>query len=258
MLVDLGRNDLGRVCEFGSVRVPQYMALERYSHVMHLVSTVEGQLAEDRDHLDALVVVLPGGHGVRRAEDPRDADPRGARADAARSLCRRRRLHRLRRQPRFLHRDPHHHDPRRRGPRPGRRRHRRRLEPGGGVRRDARQGARAAAGDRRWRRPSCDELLLLLDNYDSFTFNLAQYLGELGHAPVVRRNDEITLGEIEAHAARSHRRSRRGPGRPEDAGITRRRHSPSSAQRVPVLGVCLGHQGIGHAFGGDGRPRARR
>ena len=61
MLVDLGRNDLGRVCEFGSVRVPQYMALERYSHVMHLVSTVEGRLAEDRDRLDALVACFPAG-----------------------------------------------------------------------------------------------------------------------------------------------------------------------------------------------------
>jgi anthranilate synthase component 1 len=61
MLVDLGRNDLGRVCQYGSVRVPQYMALERYSHVMHLVSTVEGQLAENTDHLDALVSCFPAG-----------------------------------------------------------------------------------------------------------------------------------------------------------------------------------------------------
>ena len=61
MLVDLGRNDLGRVCEYGSVRVPQYMALEKYSHVMHLVSTVDGKLAEDQDHLDALVACFPAG-----------------------------------------------------------------------------------------------------------------------------------------------------------------------------------------------------
>ena len=61
MLVDLGRNDLGRVCDFGSVRVPQYMTLERYSHVMHLVSTVEGRLAEEQDHLDALVACFPAG-----------------------------------------------------------------------------------------------------------------------------------------------------------------------------------------------------
>jgi anthranilate synthase component 1 len=61
MLVDLGRNDLGRVCEYGTVRVPQFMALERYSHVMHLVSTVEGRLAEDRDRIDALVACFPAG-----------------------------------------------------------------------------------------------------------------------------------------------------------------------------------------------------
>jgi anthranilate synthase component 1 len=61
MLVDLGRNDLGRVCEYGTVKVPQYMSLERYSHVMHLVSTVDGRLAEGRDHLDALVACFPAG-----------------------------------------------------------------------------------------------------------------------------------------------------------------------------------------------------
>jgi anthranilate synthase component 1 len=61
MLVDLGRNDLGRVCEYGSVRVPQFMAIERYSHVMHLVSTVEGRLDEARDRLDALVACFPAG-----------------------------------------------------------------------------------------------------------------------------------------------------------------------------------------------------
>ena len=61
MLVDLGRNDLGRVCEFGSVKVPTYLDLERYSHVMHLVSRVEGQLAEGRDSLDALASCFPAG-----------------------------------------------------------------------------------------------------------------------------------------------------------------------------------------------------
>ncbi len=61
MLVDLGRNDIGRVAEIGSVRVSQFMALEKYSHVMHLVSRVEGKLAEDRDRLDALVATFPAG-----------------------------------------------------------------------------------------------------------------------------------------------------------------------------------------------------
>ena len=61
MLVDLGRNDVGRVCEFGSVRVPQFMGLEKFSHVMHLTSIVEGRLADDRDRLDALVSCFPAG-----------------------------------------------------------------------------------------------------------------------------------------------------------------------------------------------------
>ena len=61
MLVDLGRNDLGRVSQFGTVRVPQFMGLEKYSHVMHLVSIVEGKLADDQDRLDALVACFPAG-----------------------------------------------------------------------------------------------------------------------------------------------------------------------------------------------------
>ena len=61
MLVDLGRNDVGRVSEYGTVRVPTFMALEKYSHVMHLVSTVEGKLAEDQDRLDALAACFPAG-----------------------------------------------------------------------------------------------------------------------------------------------------------------------------------------------------
>jgi anthranilate synthase component 1 len=61
MLVDLGRNDIGRVSKYGSVRVPQFMGLERFSHVMHLTSIVEGQLADDRDRLDALVSCFPAG-----------------------------------------------------------------------------------------------------------------------------------------------------------------------------------------------------
>lgn len=92
-------------------------------------------------------------------------------------------------------------------------------------------------------------MVLLIDNYDSFTFNLAQYLGELGAPPLVKRNDEISLDEIEAMKP-SHVVISPGPGRPEDAGI-----SISLIQRfgesTPVLGVCLGHQGIGVAFGGQ-------
>jgi len=92
-------------------------------------------------------------------------------------------------------------------------------------------------------------MLLLIDNYDSFTWNLAQYLGELGADLCVHRNDEISLDEIAAMRPARIVISP-GPGRPEDAGITvdviRR-----FGTHTPVLGVCLGHQGIGVAFGGS-------
>src|SRR4029078_11511641 len=82
MLVDLGRNDVGRVCEYGSVRVPQFMGLERFSHVMHLTSIVEGKLAADCDRLDALVSCFPAGTvsgapKVRAMETIRDTEPAG-------------------------------------------------------------------------------------------------------------------------------------------------------------------------------------
>jgi anthranilate synthase component 1 len=80
MLVDLGRNDVGRVCEYGSVRVPQFMGLEKFSHVMHLTSIVEGKLADDRDRLDALVSCFPAGTvsgapKVRAMQIIRDLEP---------------------------------------------------------------------------------------------------------------------------------------------------------------------------------------
>jgi anthranilate synthase component 2 len=92
-------------------------------------------------------------------------------------------------------------------------------------------------------------MLLLIDNYDSFTFNLAQYLGELGSKVVVRRNDAVTLDAI-SELAPGRIVISPGPGRPEDAGVSveviRRFGS-----RLPILGVCLGHQAIGVAFGGE-------
>ncbi len=91
--------------------------------------------------------------------------------------------------------------------------------------------------------------VLLIDNYDSFTFNIAQYLGELGHPPLVRRNDEVTVGEIESLAPERIVVSP-GPGRPEDAGVSVD-VIRAFGGRVPVLGVCLGHQAIGYAFGGN-------
>ncbi len=91
-------------------------------------------------------------------------------------------------------------------------------------------------------------MILLLDNYDSFTYNLAQYLGQLGERPEVRRNDQITVEEIVAMKPKRIVISP-GPGTPQNAGITVELIR-QFAGKVPILGVCLGHQAIGYAFGG--------
>jgi anthranilate synthase/aminodeoxychorismate synthase-like glutamine amidotransferase len=96
-------------------------------------------------------------------------------------------------------------------------------------------------------------VVFVLDNYDSFTYNLVQYLGELGATVEVRRNDEVNVGEIEAmHPERIVVSP--GPCTPQEAGISIEliRHFAGRSQyEVPVLGVCLGHQAIGAAFGGQ-------
>jgi anthranilate synthase/aminodeoxychorismate synthase-like glutamine amidotransferase len=91
-------------------------------------------------------------------------------------------------------------------------------------------------------------MLLLIDNYDSFTWNLAQYLGELGAEVRVVRNDQITVEEI-ARAAPSHLVISPGPCTPNEAGVSLA-VVEKLAGRIPILGVCLGHQAIGQAFGG--------
>jgi anthranilate synthase/aminodeoxychorismate synthase-like glutamine amidotransferase len=92
-------------------------------------------------------------------------------------------------------------------------------------------------------------MLLIIDNYDSFTYNLVQYFGELGAEPVVKRNDEITVAQIEALKPDAIVISP-GPCTPKEAGISNeviREIGP----RLPVLGVCLGHQCIGYVYGAD-------
>lgn len=91
-------------------------------------------------------------------------------------------------------------------------------------------------------------MLIMIDNYDSFTYNLVQYLGELGAEVRVFRNDQVSLGEIEALRP-SHIVISPGPGTPLDGGISNDviRHFYRS---IPILGVCLGHQCIGYVFGG--------
>ena len=91
-------------------------------------------------------------------------------------------------------------------------------------------------------------MLLMIDNYDSFTFNLVQYFGELGAEVKVVRNDELGVAELEALAP-SHVVLSPGPCTPNEAGITLQAIE-RLAGRIPILGVCLGHQAIGQAFGG--------
>jgi len=96
-------------------------------------------------------------------------------------------------------------------------------------------------------------MVFVLDNYDSFTYNLVQYMGELGAELMVRRNDELAPEEVEALRP-SHIVISPGPCTPQDAGISIelvRHFARPEARRTPVLGVCLGHQSIGAAFGGN-------
>ncbi|HLU23734.1 MAG TPA: aminodeoxychorismate/anthranilate synthase component II, partial [Bacillaceae bacterium] len=90
-------------------------------------------------------------------------------------------------------------------------------------------------------------MILLIDNYDSFTFNLYQYLGELGEEIVVKRNDKVTIKEMEDLNPEAIVLSP-GPGRPENAGICVD-IIKSLYKKIPILGICLGHQSIGYAFG---------
>lgn len=92
-------------------------------------------------------------------------------------------------------------------------------------------------------------MILVIDNYDSFTYNLVQYLGELGEQPMVRRNDAITLEEI-ATLKPDHILISPGPCTPNEAGISLALIERFKGE-IPILGVCLGHQAIGQAFGGE-------
>ncbi len=92
-------------------------------------------------------------------------------------------------------------------------------------------------------------MLLVIDNYDSFTYNLVQYLGELGEKVEVRRNNRVTLDEIETNLRPERIVISPGPGTPNDAGISLG-VVERFAGKIPLLGVCLGHQAIGQAFGG--------
>jgi len=107
----------------------------------------------------------------------------------------------------------------------------------GGVRRSLRQAVEVPR-------------VLVIDSYDSFVYNLVQYLGELGADPIIHRNDAITVDEAVATGADGVLLSP-GPGRPEDAGILCEAVPAFAAYGTPVFGVCLGHQAIGHVYGAE-------
>ncbi|MBN2205271.1 MAG: aminodeoxychorismate/anthranilate synthase component II [Thermoleophilia bacterium] len=97
-------------------------------------------------------------------------------------------------------------------------------------------------------RPSAPRVFVI-DNYDSFTYNLAQLLGELGAETIVKRNDQVTIAGIAATRP-THLVVSPGPGMPDEAGISMGAVAHFGAQRLPVLGVCLGHQAVGRVHGG--------
>jgi anthranilate synthase/aminodeoxychorismate synthase-like glutamine amidotransferase len=92
-------------------------------------------------------------------------------------------------------------------------------------------------------------MLLIIDNYDSFTYNLVQYFGEMGASMEIRRNDQVTVEDIRKLAP-THICISPGPCTPKEAGVSND-VIKSFGQKTPLLGVCLGHQCIGHVFGGD-------
>ena len=190
--------------------------------------------------MDALRSALPAGHALGRAQGPRDADHRRARAGQARRLRRRDRLPQLHRRPRHLHPHPHRGGQGRRRPRAGRRRHRRRRPARLRVRGVRGQGARACCGRSSWRSSSPtghDHAVLVVDNYDSFTYNLVQYLGELGRELEVVRNDRADR----RRAARARLRPRRRLARAVHAQRgrhLRRRHAPLPRGRRADARAC--------------------
>jgi anthranilate synthase component I len=250
MLVDLARNDLGRISKFGSVSVPEFMKVHQYSHVQHIVSQVIGELKDELQSFDAVRAVFPAGTvsgapKVRAMEiiDELESFRRGPYAGAVgyfsyngnadfaitiRTL--------------FANKSQAY------------------LQAGAGIVADS-------VPEREWLETDhkAQALIraleiaggqkplkvLVIDNYDSFVYNLVQYIGELGAQTVVYRNDKITLEEV-ARLKPDRIVISPGPGNPEDEkyfGVCTA-ILQNLSKNTPTLGVCLGHQGIIHAFGG--------
>ena len=223
MLVDLGRNDVGRVAEYQTVQLTDVMKVERYSHVMHITSNVTGKLRPGQTAFDALRAGLPAGHRLRRAQGSRDANHRRGRAAETRPLRRGRRLHRFHRQHGYLHRAS---DPGAAGNdclHPGRRRGRLRQRSRRRVRRNDQQGSRSAQGDRDRRvaapplRNSLSRVLIMLYDRTLIQIRERSFLDLLDLSLYVVRARPLVLATVRSPESR--------PGPPSITGCS---PSPSS------------------------------
>jgi anthranilate synthase len=271
MLVDLVRNDVARVAVPGSVHVPEHGMVERYRHVMHLASRVEGRVRDGTDLVDWLCALFPGGTvtgapKVRAVQRILEAEPvpRGHYTGSAGYLSwsHNAQWNILIRT--IMMQDAKAHafagsgivadsDPAREW-REAQRKARALLEAVTGTQGDAPPPTRLGevAPGKSWRpRPAASSRaarVLLIDNYDSFVHNLADAVTQLGAHALVVRNDADWRSALERHAA-THVILSPGPGWPDEAGcsldVARTLHG-----RMPLLGVCLGHQAIAQAHGG--------
>lgn len=271
MLVDLVRNDVARVALPGTVRVPAYGSIERYRHVMHLASEVEGTLRPGTTFVEALRALFPGGTvtgapKVRASQRILELEPvaRGPytgsagyldwNGNAAWSILIRTLV--VRDGTVSVHAGSGivaDSDPPREW-KEAQRKAQALLDAATGATPGASPGRlgeveRAPAWDPpRPRTRRAGARVLLIDNYDSFVHNLADYLGALGAATRVVRNDSDWRRALEEHRA-THVVLSPGPGWPREAGCTLEVAREVSG-RLPLLGICLGHQAIGEAFGG--------
>ena len=253
-LLDLGRNDAGRVAQTGSVKLTENMTIERYSHVMHIVSNVEAKLQPGLNALDVLKATFPAGTvsgapKVRAMEIIDELEPtkRGIYAGAVGYLGFHGDMDLAIAIRTAVVKDGKLH-----------------VQAGAGIVADSdpssewqetQNKARAVLRAAEWPSKASihglneeANMLLMIDNYDSFTYNIVQYFGELGQDVKVFRNDAITLGEI-ARLNPEYLVISPGPAAPAQAGISLSAIR-EFAGKIPLLGVCLGHQSIGEAFGG--------
>ncbi|HJQ92879.1 MAG TPA: chorismate-binding protein, partial [Candidatus Thermoplasmatota archaeon] len=270
MLVDLVRNDVAKVAAPGSIRVPERMSVERYRHVMHLVSRVEGTLRPDRDAWDALLALFPGGTvtgapKVRACERIQQAEPvsRGLYTGSLGYLSWSGNAHWNILIRTLLLADGQatvfagsgivaESDPEREWKEADRKA--RALldaaEGHGGTGTPDRLGEVTPHGA--WSPPTSTRSfpgrrVLLIDNFDSFVHNLADYCAALGAEVRVVRNDADWRNELRSFQP-THLVLSPGPGWPDAAGCTLE-VARGATGRLPILGVCLGHQSIGQAHG---------